>query len=293
MNKRVYVFGAALLALPLLALAVPGPREKQWQKVDEAVRKGLPRTAIDHLEPIIAAAMKDKAYPEAIKAIAKKISLEGNIQGNKPEEKITRMKQAIAKAPAEMHPVMDTIRANRYWHFFQQHRYRFVRRTATGESPGDDILAWDLPRIFREIDAQFTKALSHEKVLKNTKIAEYNDLLEKGTVPDSYRPTLYDFLAHNALAFYSTGELAGARPQDAFEIPADSPAFAAAADFLKWQPETTDADSRTLKAIRLFQQVLTFHQNDKDPTAFLDADLLRLHFCYNKSFGEDKNQRYK
>ena len=48
--------------------------------------------------------MKDKAYPEAIKAIAKKINLEGNIEGNKPEEKITRMKAAIEAVPAEARP---------------------------------------------------------------------------------------------------------------------------------------------------------------------------------------------
>jgi hypothetical protein len=44
-----------------------------WRQVDEAVQKGLPKTAITNLEPIIAGALKDKAYAEATKAIAKKI----------------------------------------------------------------------------------------------------------------------------------------------------------------------------------------------------------------------------
>ena len=72
------------------------PRGGRWKKVDEAVAKGLPKTAIDELGPIIQSAMADKAYPEAVKAIAKKIALEGTIEGNKPEERITRMKAAIA-----------------------------------------------------------------------------------------------------------------------------------------------------------------------------------------------------
>src|SRR4051794_27778477 len=59
------------------------PRDERWKKVDDAVNKGLPRTAIAELDPIIESAIKDKAYPEAIKAIAKKIGLEGNIEGNK------------------------------------------------------------------------------------------------------------------------------------------------------------------------------------------------------------------
>src|SRR4051812_18422594 len=99
MNRRVVTLGLCFFALPLLTFAVPGDRAQQWAKVKEADAKGLPRTAIQHLEPIIAAALKDRNYPEAIKAIARKISYEGKIQGNKPEEKVTRMQAALAKAP--------------------------------------------------------------------------------------------------------------------------------------------------------------------------------------------------
>ncbi|HYT89276.1 MAG TPA: MG2 domain-containing protein, partial [Gemmataceae bacterium] len=293
MSRRVAILSLAFLVLPLLTWGVPPDRQKQWQKVQQAMDKGLPKTAIEHIEPIIAAALKDKAYPEYIKAITRKISLEGNIQGNKPEEKVIRLEAAIAKAPAEIHPVMDAILANWYWHYFQQNSWRFLQRTATGEAPGKDFTTWDLPRLFAEIDKQFTKALSAEKALKAIPIAQYNDLLEKGDVPDGYRPTLYDFLAYNALAFYSSGAQGGARAQDAYELPADSPIFASADEFLKWSPKTTDTDSRTVKAIRLYQDLLRFHQGDKDNTAFLDADLWRLTFGYNQAFGEEKAKRYK
>ena len=57
--------------------------------------------------------------------------------------------------------------------------------------------------------AAVLRALAGADVLKKTPIADYNDLLEKGNAPDTYRPTLYDFLACNALEFYSAGEQAG------------------------------------------------------------------------------------
>src|SRR5213592_1319921 len=79
-----------------------GPRDAQWKKVADAISKGLPKTAITNLEPIIQGAMRDKAYAEAVKAIGRKIALEGIIQGNKPEEKITRLEAEIARAPKEM-----------------------------------------------------------------------------------------------------------------------------------------------------------------------------------------------
>ena len=261
--------------------APAGSRAADWKKVDEAVQKGLPKTAIEALQPIIDGALKDKAYPEAIKAIAKKISLEGQIQGNKPEERISRLAAEIDKAPKEMVPVLTAIQANWYWNYFQQNRWRFMQRTATAAPPGNDITTWDLPRIYAEIDKQFTKALSHAAELKAIPIATYDALLEKGTMPDSYRPTLYDFLVHDALSFYTSGEQAAAKAEDAFELSADSPIFSSVDEFLAWDIKTTDKTSVTVKALQLYQDLLKFHQDDKDPTALLDADLDRLSFGHN------------
>ena len=75
-----------VFAVILHTAAVAGPREAQWQAVQEAVSKGLPQTALTNLDPIITAAMKEHAYAEATKAIGQKIALEGTIQGNRAEE---------------------------------------------------------------------------------------------------------------------------------------------------------------------------------------------------------------
>src|SRR5580658_5279623 len=115
------------------------PRDALWRNVDDAVQQGLPKTAITNLEPIIAGALKDKAYPEATKAIAKKIVLEGSIEGNKPEEKIVRLEAEMARAPKEMGPVLETLLAHWYWQYFQQNQWRFMQRTATAQAPGKDF----------------------------------------------------------------------------------------------------------------------------------------------------------
>ena len=62
---------------------------------------------------------------------------------------------------------------------------------------------------------------------------------------------------------------------------------------MRWKPESEDESSLTLRAIRLYQQLLQFHEADADQAAFLDTDLARLRFGYNKAFGEEKNSRYK
>ena len=197
--KRLLAVLALVLAMSYSLCAAS--RDAQWKKVDEAINKGLPKTAIEALEPIIQGALQDRAWGEATKAIARKIALEGNIQGNKPEEKITRLEAEIAKAPKEIAPLLDTILANWYWHYFQNNRWRFMQRTATAQAPGKDFTTWDLTRLFTEIDRQFQAALADEDRLKATPIATFDGLLQKGSLPDSYRPTLYDFIGQEASLF--------------------------------------------------------------------------------------------
>ena len=75
MHRTLILLLAAVVFLLQGPQAIAGKWDPQWKQVDEAVNKGLPKTAIERLDPIIQGAMQEKAYPEAIKAIAKKIAL--------------------------------------------------------------------------------------------------------------------------------------------------------------------------------------------------------------------------
>ena len=108
---------AVLIGVSFLMAA--SPNEADWKQVQDAINRGLPKTAIEKLDPIIKQATENNNHDEAIKAIAMKISLEGEIQGEKAEEKITRMRAAIEKAPAEMKPVMEAILANWFWNYLK------------------------------------------------------------------------------------------------------------------------------------------------------------------------------
>jgi len=289
--KRLLIWIVTIIAIAV-NVSTAGLRDELWSQVDNAIDQRLPKTAIEILDQIIPGALEDQAHAEATKAICLKIALEGQIQGGKIDEMIVSLETEIAGIPDPMKPMTEAILAHWYWRYYQQNNWRFMERTQTAEPPGEDITTWDLPRIMAEIDLHFTLALDAEQELKAIPINEYDDLLEKGTVPDSYRPTLYDFLAFEALSFYSAAEQAGTKPQDTFEIMADTPIFGTVADFLAWQPETSDTNSAKLKAIQLYQDLLAFHEADSDKTAFIDADLHRLMFANNYALGPDKTALY-
>jgi uncharacterized protein YfaS (alpha-2-macroglobulin family) len=283
-----------MMALLTLATALhAAPRDAQWKEVEEARHEGLPKTAIEKLGAIIQGALADRADAEAIRAISLRIALEAEIQGDKPEEKVMRMQAELEKAPAQMRPVLEAILAHWYWQYFRQHRWELMQRTRTVDDSGNDLRAWDLGRVLAEIDRRFAAALANEKVLKATPVREYDQLLRPGSVPDAYRPTLFDFLAYEALQFYQVGEQDSVKDEASFELEADSPIFDGAAEFARWRPATADQASPALKAIRLYRALLEFHQGDTDRSAYYDADLSRITYGHNAAVGEDKDDRYK
>jgi hypothetical protein len=290
--KKVRILAATIIWAIIVNVSLAGSRDALWSQVQDAINQGLPQTAIKLLDQIIPGALADQAWAEATKAISLRIVQNGVIQGD-PAAEIADLQGQIATAPDPMKPVMEAILGHWYWQYFQNNSWLFLQRTQMAQPPGADITTWDLATILAEIDKHFTAALAADQTLKATPISAWNDLIEKGTVPDTYRPTLYDFLAFDALSFYSAGAQAGALPQDSFEIMADTPIFASAPDFLAWQPQTADTQSAKLKAIHIYQALLSFHQNDADRTAFIDADLQRLEFGNNQAVGPDKASLYE
>src|SRR5215510_12387845 len=77
LKQRFLVWVIIFMSLSVFA----APRDAEWKKVDDAMKQGLPQTAVTNLEPIIQGALKDKAYAEATKAIGLRIILLGNVQG--------------------------------------------------------------------------------------------------------------------------------------------------------------------------------------------------------------------
>lgn len=268
-------------------------KDPRWKEVEEHLKKRLPQSAIAVLTEIETGAKAEKRWAEAARAMGYRISLLETIDGSHEAAKIRLLDEEIPKAPSELHPILQGIQAKWFWDYFSDNEWRFLERTQTDAAPGKDIETWDLKRLFAEIDRRFQTALAQPAALQAVPVSDFDALLDKGTLPDAWRPTLYDFIVHEALDFYTSGEQAGARPQDAFSFNADSPALAATTDFLAWKPETTDADSAVLRAIGLYQALLRFHEKDADPAARVLVDLDRLDWAHDQATGEPsrKNAR--
>jgi hypothetical protein len=264
-----------------------GSRAAAWKRVQQALDEGKPKTAAEALAGIEQAAVQEKAWAEAARAIATRILAEtGDRPGDDPE-RVIRLAAAIERAPAETRGVLEAIRANWTWGFFQMNRWRYQERTQGGADGQDlaKLAEWDLPTIVAEIKKRFAAAVGaagslERAALQKLPVAEWSAIIEKGAMADAYRPTVWDVIVRDAIEFSSSGERGLVAPEDAFEIAADSPALGTPEAFSRWQPENdeqvTDTDSPLLDTIRLYRDLLAFHKADGDRTAFLAADLDRI-----------------
>lgn len=318
MNFRLFgLFASLVLAVStLIAAPVPpkgagdrsravmssSPRAALWKEVADAENKRLPQTAIAVLTRIEAEAREAGDDVECFRAFVERINHETALDGTYAEGRIIRLKAALDKAPARLRPLAQALLGSWYFEFYQQNRWQFLGRTKLDAPEGTDINTWSLSRILSEIDRCFEAAFADEATLKATPISVGNGFLTAGSVPDDRRPTLFDFVAHQALAFYTLGEQGASSGEEVFILEASGPVFGDIPAFLAWKPAELEGPvsfdssakvASTLRALGLFQRLLAFHQGDKDPTALLYADLARLEFAQATAVGEDKTQRYR
>ena len=284
------ILSTTLLIAMSSSLGSAAPRDAAWNQVKQHLAKDLPKSAVTVLTTIDDQARAEHAWPEAVRATAQRVLLDGRIaEGRDAIGRIKGMDAALAKAPEPMQPLLQSIQALWLWEYFHQNRWQFMQRTQTADKPGEDIQTWDLKRILAEIDGRFSKALTNREVLRKAPVGDYDILLAKGTAPDALRPTLYDFLVHQILDFYAFEEQVNPAAEDSFTFDNESPAFGTSAEFLAWKPASTDEKSWKLKAINLYHELLEFHQADVSPR--IHVDLQRLGWAKDALTGEHADKR--
>ncbi len=102
---------------------------------------------------------------------------------------------------------------------------------------------------------------------------------------------MFDLLSHNALSFYINDEASVTDPVYKFELN-DADDFSTADDFVDIDYTTKDSLSLKFYAIKLYQEIIDFHLNDKEKDALIDVDLARLNFVRRNSVNTEKNNLY-
>ncbi|WP_345275873.1 alpha-2-macroglobulin family protein [Litoribaculum gwangyangense] len=249
-----------------------------WFKVEQFEIEGLPKSALKVVEAISQKARKNENTPQLIKTMLFKskfaLVLEENAQLKIIDDFITEIENS--QFPTKN--ILESLLADMYWQYFQQNRWKFYNRTKTAKKVDTyDFRTWDLQTLFYEIHIHYQKSLQNGLMLQLEPLENYDILLNLQKDSKIYRPTLFDFLNHEALEFYKTNETNITKPAYKFELD-DTNYLDNAPTFLSLRLESKDSTSLQLNALKIYQDLIQFHLKDQEPFAFADVNINRLKF---------------
>ena len=267
--------------------------EKLWKQADSCENKGLTESAWKVVVEIYARAKTENNAAQFVKAVIYKQKLIRYKEEFSSEKNINALQDEVNTSFFPAKPVLQSLLAESYWRYYQANRWKFYERSQTLNFQKGDVSTYDLKSLLQEVIINYKASLSDTVLLQKTRIDVMEEVLVKGgPLMRTWRPTLYDFLAHRALDFYKSSEADVTKAASQFAM--NEPAYMMPyPEFLKLglvPPE----DSLDLKfySVRLFQDLLNFHLRDKNEDALLDVDLERLQLAMMFSKNEHKDSLY-
>ncbi|MFI5132796.1 MAG: alpha-2-macroglobulin [Chitinophagales bacterium] len=290
---KTFLLFAALFSLFIVKANAQNPvknYEKEWKAVDDFVKKNLPKSALEQVKKIYSEAKTDKQDAQVIKALVYMTGLQSENRENNEIASIKELEKEINSATQPSKSILQSLVAEMYLNYFEDHRWQLYDRTTTINFNKDDIATWGADDFHKKISELYLQSVKEEKLLEQTKLEIFDAIIIKGNVRH-LRPTLFDLLAHRALDYFKSDEKDIARPAYAFEINQGS-AFDPAADFIRQRFPTKGSSSLQQKALLFFQKLIAFHLNDPKPDALIDADIERIEFVNENGVQPDKKELY-
>ncbi|PTM09828.1 MAG: alpha-2-macroglobulin, partial [Bacteroidetes bacterium] len=262
-----------------------------WKSVEKFEVEGLPQSALKVVETISEKAKTDDNNLQFIKALLFKSKFALILEEDSQLKVINDFKSQINTNEFPTKNILENVLANLYWQYFQQNRYKFYNRTNTSEKVDkDDFRTWDLQTLFAEISLHYQNSLEQQLLLQLEDLKSYDELLINQEDSKTFRPTLFDFLAHNALEYYSTSENSITKPAYKFEI--DNEQFLSdVKSFSRQDISSKDSTSLELQALKLYQELTKFHLKDNLPYALADVNIKRLLYVKQHATFTDKDTK--
>ena len=263
--------------------------ESLWEQVEKFENEDMSKSALKLIETISKKARLENNETQIIKSLLYKSKFVLILEEDAELNIVNDFKAEIAIAEGASKNILHNYLANIYWQYFQQNRYRFYDRTST-ETKVDqiDFRTWDLNTLFQEIDFHFQASLDNPEALQEIPVSNYNTILQVEEKSSEFRPTLFDLLAHTSLSFYTTSENSIQEPLDAFKID-NADLLCEAYSFSFINSESNNTASLQSKALKIYQQLVSFHIGNADIRPLVLVDIERLLFTHQYATFADKD----
>ncbi|MDZ7878214.1 MAG: alpha-2-macroglobulin family protein [Saprospiraceae bacterium] len=260
----------------------------EWKEIQALEDKGLPKSALEKVELLFAKATKENNPSQIIKTTIYRAKYGSALEEDGFVKAVAKMRADMDVATFPTKHILESMLAQMYAGYLENNVWQFRNRTTTVNFKTDDMRTWTIEQLNDEAATLHRLAVNDDRS-KNVEITNFNAITTEGT--DALRPTLFDFLAHRAVDFFTNDKSYLAKPSYKFELDTEG-SLLPADEFVNQSFESKDSSSGKLWALRLLQDLTRFHLTDTSPEALVDVDLKRLEFVYNNSILDIKDATY-
>ena len=270
----------------------PDSFTKLWKEVAALEKEQMTKSANEKVGFIYQKAVAEKNVPQKIKSLLYQSKYALVLKEEATLQVINNFKEEIAQADFPEKNILNSLLAQVYWQYYRQNQWRFMERTHTEEKvDAEDFRTWDLQTIMQEIHLHFENSLENAFLAQQKPLKNFDELLVTEENSKKYRPTLYDFLAQNALEFYKTDVPNSVQAFEKFEI--DNPGLLKDnKTFISTEISSKDSLSHSKEALDIYKNLTTFHLKNKYPEALVTLTLDRLDYVRQKATFENKDELY-
>ena len=284
---------ALFFLLILLSLRISAQQKytlKDFYRVDSLAKQAKPKDALALIEKINEQARQTHNTPLLVKSVIYRMMFQSYLEENAFDKILINLRKDINAAKQPEKSILQSLLAETYWNYLQQSRWQINQRTQVQGDTGDDIKTWNIKKLTDETVKYYLLSLRDIQILQQIKVDTLNAVLAGDKKYRSFRPTLYDLLAHRAIDVFSNTQLNLTQYDDELIDMSNVDWFGNRQTFLNI---TIPADSFSFKAqaLQLFKNLIRFHQNSSNPSALADVDLKRLKFV-QQHFTGDKQELY-
>lgn len=184
---------------------------KEWDKIEEFRKKGLPQSAINKIDSIKALAVKEKNIPQIIKAIITRNLYQQQITGDAiPDQEreqentdnyIFELENLLNQTKSiDDKALLHLILAHEYLSTYKDDARKYAKRTNLGDNVyPEDMKEWTAANFKNKVFEHLDAINNYETNLLNSKTKFYPDIITLGEHSEKYFPTLYDFIAQERL----------------------------------------------------------------------------------------------
>lgn len=291
MRKSLLILIALLSALAITAQTKPSMNyDSSWKKVADFEEQSLPKSASEEVNKILLLAIADKNSPQVIKALIHQGKYDLAIDAENDTLIFCNLNDMVAKSTDVVEKsVLHSMLGELYLQYYQKDSWQINQRTELGDFVPADMKEWTKHIFFDKVVEHLNASMQAQAPLEKAEVTTYAAVVELGKDSRRFFPSMYDFFARRAIAFFNKLDADEdiSRTLVRKNITQQS-LFAPADEFLKhpFNPQYSEYGLWGLETYKTYLKSLLERKMDKS-VVLVELDKLdylqRLHSAYQKN----------